>query len=315
LLALSDDGGGLQRIEIKVAEAPAPRPLRGTLDVSRAVGSFGDLEVNAGDVVDINASGEYRVGGQLTTGSGLGPSSFNFSDEPYRSGSHGAPFVIAGKGGRFVGALLAPCAHMLARSSGGLAVGINDRARRGNSGDLLFFGEVRPATAQEWETGQVAGACLPVSGGGGGPGALASPWVYAAARAVHEVFNANGPGIADAVQRITHPTGSRATMTGVRIDPEGSTAAVRFDVAWGGLLRTHFVTQVLWEFDERRHIQAVVTGDTAPVHPSKADTARLNQFLADKILPRVRERTFAGPPAQAYSLPPPYYGQPPPPPQ
>ena len=279
LLTLADVVGGLDRLEVKVAPAlSASRNFKGTLDVAKISGAF-DGEISAGDLVEVLARGEYRVGGTLTTARGLAPSSMNFSDEPFRSGRHGAPLALVGSGGHFAGTLVAPCSHFVTRTSGRLVVGINDRGRRGDSGDLTFEGSIRPATADEWQARKPSSKCATSEEVPLGAGEDAKE-PTALVEAAKDLLASRGAVIASSIQRITHPTGRSPVLDTWNVTLEGETLAVTIDVRWsGGLTRHDYLTRVLWEFDKLRHIQAKVILDTAAIAVRPTNAAQLDRYF------------------------------------
>jgi hypothetical protein len=112
--------------------------------------------VRAGEVMEITATGSYRVGrfnDDLIDPRGLPGErlrEYNFENEPFRSAPHGSAIAVAGRPGAKQGVIVAPCASSTAKVSGPLLVGVNDTDPANNSGELSFLVRVRPPTAEEW---------------------------------------------------------------------------------------------------------------------------------------------------------------------
>jgi hypothetical protein len=181
LLRLDDKEGGLERIEVAVAEG-ASKGLRtqGTLDLSKnGLARVPGIDINAGDVVEVSAAGAYELEGGRVTPAGIAANEQNFTD--LRDSPHGAAFAVVGEDGHFSTFLTGSCRRFVAPNEGLLIVGVNDqrgdprvkKAKKskkaqgvGNSappavaaGSITFLIKVRPPSAEEWRTGLVPGGC------------------------------------------------------------------------------------------------------------------------------------------------------------
>jgi len=167
LLTLSDPTGGVQRLELIVAAHTIPSE---SVTVPMNVRS-GTIEakfrpIRAGDVVDISATGQYKVG-NLFYDKSIDPRgypdgdarSYNFDTEPFKSAPHGSGLAMVGFSDAKAGYNVAPCARFVSRSFGPFVVGINDSDPTNNTGDATFEVEVSPPTAAEWLGGST-GPCL-----------------------------------------------------------------------------------------------------------------------------------------------------------
>jgi hypothetical protein len=61
---------------------------------------------------------------------------------------------------------------------------------------------------------------------------------------------------------------------------------VRISTSWeGGFTGAGYTTDVVWEFDEARHLSTVVVSDDAPVGASADDARRLNDYFRLEFYP------------------------------
>ena len=285
LLQLDDKSGGLERIDITVATAPEPRNASQVLDVSKGVTAVGHLEVSSGEVLEASAKGEYRVGGKLTTPSGsMAGRTDNLQEEPFKSGPHGAAVLLAGANGQVAKALVAPCSTLLMPTSGVVLLAVNDRAHRQNSGDLSVEVSARPATTAELKAGRAESTCS--SSATAASSLSPEEWLAVADKAVNDMFKKEGSKIAAGIQSKSHPSGKAPKLESVRVAHEGDGLAVQIETSWrGGLVGGHYLTTVLWELNQRRHVKADVAADTAPTHIDQPHAAMLDDDSAGAVYP------------------------------
>jgi hypothetical protein len=94
--------------------------------------------------------------------------------------------------------------------------------------------------------------------------------------------------IATAIQKITHPSGSRPLLIAyqtsshgpeVRDPPDAYTVQATMTVAWSGALGGSRTVSVLWEMGRHEHYGANVESDDAPIPVSKGQAAKLNDYF------------------------------------
>jgi hypothetical protein len=285
LITVTD--GGIEKMEVVVEPADAaPRHRKQTLDVRQGMVAVEGLTVTAGEVVEVQARGEYRVPGRaapVTPAGGVGGASRTFQDGPFKAGAPGAALVRIGKRGVATGALVTPCAAVLSPYEGLAFAGINNADPAKTQGDLEFDVSVRPATETEWRTGS-ASECR-AEAGQSDDGPVLSALIAKAGRRL-----AGDPGLALAILNNSHPTGRNPTLRAIEVDRSSKTSA-RFllTVGWkGGVLHGDHVTKVLWEFNPHRHISAAVANDTANVAVSPEYLKKLDAFFRDQVFPTLK---------------------------
>jgi len=242
-----------------------------------------NLSVTAGEVVEVEARGEYRVAGRaapVPPAGGPGAAARTFQDGPFKVGAPGAAMVRVGKRRLTTGTLVTPCAAFLSPYEGLVFAGINNQDPSKAQGDLEFDVSVRAATDAEWRTGPVV-ECNAAESASDDAGLLAS----LTARAVRRLKA--DPGLAAAILKNTHPTGSAPTLRSVNVDPLSRTSTRVFvTVDWrGGILGGAHATRIAWEFNTHRHIAATVVADNANVHISPEYLKRLDAWFRDEIFP------------------------------
>lgn len=163
LLTLSDPTGSLQRIEFVVAPHPnEAETITVPMNVREGTIDAGFRPVRAGEIVDISASGQYKIGSWhdkwidprgYPNGDARG---YNFHNEPFKSAPHGSGMAIIGIGDAKSGHTVAPCARFVSRGSGPLVLGVNDAEPGNNTGTAQFTMQVTPPSATEWLGAQTA---------------------------------------------------------------------------------------------------------------------------------------------------------------
>jgi hypothetical protein len=164
LLSLADPLGGLERMDVVLRPyGPGGEEARSTMNVKSGTTAAATRPIVAGEVVEINASGKYRIGSWNDAWIGPagypggGPRDYNFKFEPFRSAPHGSGVAIVGKGDSRMGVVVAPCAAFVARAGGPLVIGVNDDDPENNEGTIQFGFVVRSPTPSEWSSQQTFG--------------------------------------------------------------------------------------------------------------------------------------------------------------
>ncbi len=282
---LGGSDGGIEKFELMV-EAADGAPINGRFrfDAAKGMQIVEGVEVAAGQVVEVSASGSYRMPGQTTP---VGPNGvvavgqMNYPDEPFKSGRHGAALVRVGRGGAMTSALVYSCASVLAPFSGPLVVGVNRPSTNGLSGSLAFDYTVRPATAEEWQSGKVPSCSAAAD-------SEAGEWSSRAAATATRLIRSR-PTMAVELLKLTHPTGRNPAITSVkRSDSQGPTA-VEIELGWeGGLTRTRYTTRITWEFAREGHIQTTVSDDGGVAfHVDAEHKRRVDAFFRDQMFPNL----------------------------
>ena len=122
------------------------------------------------------------------------------------------------------------------------------------------------------------------------PSWAAQSWPDRAHAAVVEWFRGpQGVTVAQAIQRITHPTGSDANLANLDVRHVGESLSVRLTVTWVGGLGTAHSTIVAWDFDRRGHRSAAVLSDDAITNVSEKSARRLDTYFRDSLYPALRD--------------------------
>ncbi len=295
LVELRDEKGGVERLELTVSETEAgPRKASKTLDVKQGIMNLADLRINAGEVVEVQAVGQYRVAEKPVSPAGYADETLrerNYRVEPFQAAGHGAAIAMIGKNGIFKGWVVAPCKPFVSPYGGVLSVGVNDVDPSRNSGDLRFEVAVRNPTAEEWKQGRSSAECVPAQvatrAPGSGARAPTEAWLDRAALGADRFFRGPaGANLASAIQRITHPSGHSPRLGSVEVKRAGEQLTVLIQTGWrGGILGTDYTTMVEWDFNQRRHITAAVTNDDAQIQVSAANKKQLDEFFRTEVYP------------------------------
>ena len=114
------------------------------------------------------------------------------------------------------------------------------------------------------------------------------PWAQVASAEARKLFFGSGDGIANAIQRITHPSGVSPTLQRYEVVEEGHQVACVLEVAWhGGILGTSYVTRIAWRFADSGHISASVATDSAVMPVAPANALRLDEYFRDQLYPQL----------------------------
>lgn len=158
LLTLGDPSGGLTRLELVVSAHDAQAESL-TVPMDSRAGTIAPTfrPIRAGEILDIKATGQYKIGGFLHPKS-IDPRgypdgearSYNFENEPFQSAPHGSGLAMVGMGDAKMGQSVAPCTRFVSRVSGPLMVGINDTDPTNNEGSAQFAIQTALPSAAEW---------------------------------------------------------------------------------------------------------------------------------------------------------------------
>ncbi|MFZ3320731.1 MAG: hypothetical protein WA190_00055 [Usitatibacter sp.] len=119
-----------------------------------------------------------------------------------------------------------------------------------------------------------------------GIGTQVIPWSDRAEIAAKKLVTKNELGIAESVQRITHPTGKSPTFNRFSISKLSNRILVEIVVDWrGGFVGGNYSTVVLWEISDKGHVGAKVTADSAPTHIGDRNKDDLNEYFRTKVYP------------------------------
>jgi hypothetical protein len=157
LLTLSDSSGSLQRLELVVTPlAESEEIISVPMNVRDGTIDSKFRPIRAGEVIDISATGQYKVGSFFDKWidprgyPGGDARSYNFDNEPFKSAPLGSGLANIGQGDAKTGQKVAPCVRFVSRGSGPLMLGINDSEPGNNRGTAQFTLHVNPPTATEW---------------------------------------------------------------------------------------------------------------------------------------------------------------------
>ncbi len=285
LITVTDNG--IEKLEL-VVEAASTTARRKTqrLDVHQGMVAVENLSVGAGEVFEVQARGEYRVGGRpapIPATGAPGAAARTFQDGPFKAATPGAAIVRVGRRGLATSALATPCAALLSPYEGLVFAGINNQDPSKAQGDLEFDVTVRPATDAEWRTSPLA-ECNASASPSDDTGLLTKLTAKAVRRLKAE------PGLADVILKNTHPTGRAPMLRSIDTDPSSKASARVFvTVDWkGGVLGGAHATRVAWEFNTNRHIAAAVVADNANVAVSPDHLKRLDAWFRDEVFPTLK---------------------------
>jgi hypothetical protein len=263
------------------------------------------VRIAAGQILDIEATGKYRLGGEggwvTPVGDRSGRRANNLGVPPFASAAYGAAIAMVGQARAIHPALVAPCSRMVAPFAGLVSVGINDRTPQRNEGAVDFTIRVTNPTAAEWtthRTGACRGGAAAVTAGGAADeeqapvraAVVENAWLRRAAGVLDSLLRSEQAGsIAAAIQRITHPTGKNAQFAGGSVHLSGDRIVVELHTTWsGGFVGGRYSTNVIWELSPEGHIHARVDSDTARVAIAPPNRQQLDDYFRTHLYPYVR---------------------------
>lgn len=119
-----------------------------------------------------------------------------------------------------------------------------------------------------------------------GIGTQVIPWVDRAEIAARKLIEKNESKMAEAVQRIAHPTGKSPTFKSLSISKLSDRILVEITVDWkGGFVGGEYSTVVVWEISDKSHVGAKVTTDSAPTRIADRNKDDLNEYFRTKVYP------------------------------
>jgi hypothetical protein len=119
-----------------------------------------------------------------------------------------------------------------------------------------------------------------------GIGKQVIPWTDRADTAARNLVERNKQGIAEAVQGITHPTGSHASMSKYQVSKLPDRIVIEMTVAWkGGILGGDYATTVVWELNKSSQVGARITFDTAMTNVQPQNAELLSEYFLTKVYP------------------------------
>jgi len=285
-LPFEETDGGIEKIEIMVTSVDiAPRVRSQTVNVQKGLALLENFSISAGEVVEVQSYGAYYVADRSApvTATGYMGKGLAYPDAPFATAPLGSGMLRIGKGGLMKGYVVAPCANALSPYEGFLAVGINNGVPATARGDLNFDISVRPATAQEWQSGEVA-PCLVRERSD----SAATTNDSAMARMVGARLNSFGNKLAEAIIKQLHPTGVKATLRSVEMHLTPAAMVAFITSEWhGGLTGNPYTTTVRWEFSTERHIGTFLAKDSAEIQSSPAAKNALDALFKSQIFPVV----------------------------
>jgi hypothetical protein len=149
----------LELLRLEVDDPPRPQHATHTMSVDRKMLAVDELDIPAGMLVEIRASGSYTIGSwnDATIGPtgypGGGPREYNLSGGKLGQANHGAAVALLHQDSAAQAVVVGECVRFIARSGGRLFVGVNDSDYSNNSGELSFDIRVTTPDAQTWASG------------------------------------------------------------------------------------------------------------------------------------------------------------------
>jgi len=288
LLKLSDGGVEVLELEVSPASGTALRRNVQTLEAKSQLARIPSLDVLAGEVVEVRASGIYHQSSHKVGPEGLplaGLETRRLAGSGFQSVPFGAAIALIGKKSFFEPLPVLRCAAMVSLYDGQVTVGINDRTPQNAIGALDFEVSVRNPTPEEWKEGKARDACANVRT----DASSSNKWVRETVRKVIALMaGKQGSNIATNIQRITHPSGNSPILGQVKVANNEGTIVVRIPVAWrGGILGGLYTTIVMWDFNQKRHGSATVLQDNSPTAVASKNAQQLDGFFRDNLYPAV----------------------------
>lgn len=163
VLTLAD--GPLKKLELTVEPHPAsPRLGAHVHPVAEPLAEMASLRVNAGELVELRASGRYSV---ASNGEQLGPEGYrngsrrgyNLSGPAFARVAHGAAVARVGRAGASINVAVDGCIRFISPFAGTVQVGVNDSDRYNNEGVLSFEAVVGTPKPEDWVHAGLVFAC------------------------------------------------------------------------------------------------------------------------------------------------------------
>lgn len=119
-----------------------------------------------------------------------------------------------------------------------------------------------------------------------GIGTQVIPWSDRADTVLRTLIPQNQKLLAEAIQGITHPTGTAPQFDNFTVSKLDGRVQVEISVTWkGGFVGNRYKTAVLWEISESNHVSAKVTSDSAMTEINPKNKEALDDFFRAKVYP------------------------------
>ncbi|KIG13513.1 hypothetical protein DB30_08025 [Enhygromyxa salina] len=140
------------------ARTPPGQPQTTTVKISASDGlaRVDGLDLPAGMIVEVRASGRYQIGSWNdakigpTGYPGGGPRDYNLPGPDFRRAAHGAAVALLQLDSSAQAIVVGDCARFVTESGGRLLVGVNDNDHRNNRGSITFEVRVLAPDVQTW---------------------------------------------------------------------------------------------------------------------------------------------------------------------
>ena len=124
---------------------------------------------------------------------------------------------------------------------------------------------------------------------------MAATWTDRAEPAARQYVLANAPQIANDIQRVAHPAGTRPELTNLDFSKVEDRLLARIAVAWSeAAARRGYAAWVYWEFGERGHVRAQIVSHTSPTRISAESARRIEDLFRENIYPAIQRAASAG---------------------
>jgi hypothetical protein len=146
----------LRFLNLEVSDPPPPQSATRSISASAGLVSVDELEIPAGMLIEIRASGRYTIGSwnDATLGPkgypSNGPTEYNLPGSVFRKAKHGAAVALLQRDSAAQAVVVGECVRFVARSGGTLRVGVNDSDYQNNGGKLDFEIRVSTPDAETW---------------------------------------------------------------------------------------------------------------------------------------------------------------------
>jgi hypothetical protein len=140
-------------------EPPRPQAASHSMSAASRLFALEDLDIPAGMLVEIRATGSYFVGSWNDAKLGPdgypggGPREYNLPGTVFGRANHGAAVALLQRDSAAQAVVVGKCVRFVARSGGTLHVGVNDTDYGNNGGKLSFEIRVTTPDADTWARG------------------------------------------------------------------------------------------------------------------------------------------------------------------
>lgn len=151
----------LELLRLEFGDPPRPQSANHAMSADEGLVALDNLEIPAGMLVEVRATGSYRIGSWNDARLGPegypggGPRDYNLPGEVFRRARHGAAVALVQHDSAAQAVVVGSCVRFVTSSGGTLYVGVNDREHRNNSGELGFAVRVTTPSTSEWSRGGV----------------------------------------------------------------------------------------------------------------------------------------------------------------